>query len=91
MLLELLPQKARGATTLVVTICGAVVLAVLVGVSFKILSMLYAFDQRSLGLDIPLWIPQGFVTGGLFLQVSILVLKAIGTAERTSREGRGAE
>jgi TRAP-type C4-dicarboxylate transport system permease small subunit len=91
LLLELLPQKAKGAATLVVTICGAAVLAILVAVSFKVLSMLYAFDQRSLALEIPLWIPQGFVTGGLFLQVGILVLKAIGTPERTSREGRGAE
>jgi len=50
---------------------------VLDSVSFRIVSMLYAFDQRSLALEAPLWIPQGFVSVGLLLIAVMLVLRAV--------------
>lgn len=42
--------------------------------------MLYAFDQRSDALHLPVWIPQSFLTGGLALTAILIV-----AAEITSR------
>jgi len=74
---ESLPPAARKIAAGVVGVASVVVLAVLDNVSFRIVSMLYAFDQRSLALEAPLWIPQGFVSVGLLLIAVMLVLRAV--------------
>jgi TRAP-type C4-dicarboxylate transport system permease small subunit len=43
--------------------------------SFEIVSTLYAFDQRSEAMDIPVWIPQGFLTVGFLLMALMLILR----------------
>jgi TRAP-type C4-dicarboxylate transport system permease small subunit len=77
LLVEHLPPAARRIAAGVVGVSALVVLAVLDQVSFRIVSMLYAFDQRSLALEVPLWIPQGFVSVGLLLIALMLVLRAL--------------
>ena len=74
---EFLPPAARRIAALVVGVASVIVLAMLDSVSFRIVSMLYGFDQRSLALEMPLWIPQGFVSVGLLLIAVMLVLRAI--------------
>jgi len=83
LLTEFLPPAARKATAIVVGIAGVIILGVLDSVSFRIVSMLYAFDQRSLAVEMPLWIPQGFVSVGLLLIAVMIVLRAV-TAPRSA-------
>jgi TRAP-type C4-dicarboxylate transport system permease small subunit len=49
------------------TAISAVVLMIVSLAGYQIVSMLYLFDQRSDALHLPMWIPQGFVVGGLAL------------------------
>jgi TRAP-type C4-dicarboxylate transport system permease small subunit len=77
LLTERLGPRLRVAAAAAVSLAGILVLATLAVVSFRIVSMLYAFDQRSLALDVPLWIPQGFVAVGLVLMIVMTVLKII--------------
>lgn len=51
------------------------VLAVISIVSFEIVSTLYAFDQRSDALELPIWIPQSFVTIGSALMAVMIILR----------------
>jgi TRAP-type C4-dicarboxylate transport system permease small subunit len=74
---EFLPPAVRKIAAGVVGVAALIVLVVLDQVSFRIVSMLYAFDQRSLALEVPLWIPQGFVSVGLLLMAVMLVLRAL--------------
>jgi len=77
LLVDRLGPRSRLAAAVVVALCTVVVLTVLAIVNFRIVSMLYAFDQRSLALDLPLFIPQGFVAVGLVLIVGLTVLRFV--------------
>lgn len=45
--------------------------------SLEIVSTLYGFDQRSDALELPVWIPQSFVTAGLALMALMLILRFV--------------
>jgi len=63
-----------------------VVLTIVVTSSWKVVSMLYGFDQRSEALEMPLWIPQSIVTIGLALNGLLLLASAILRPERKHSE-----
>jgi C4-dicarboxylate transporter DctQ subunit len=87
LLVDTLPSRLRFAAGVVIVVCIVLVLMVLAAVNFRIVSMLYAFDQRSLALGIPLFIPQGFVAVGLALIVGLTVLKFMLSLRRSSSLG----
>lgn len=60
------PLWRRIAKTLVTAASMVVLLAVVVA-SYRIVALLYSFDQRTDALEWPMWIPQSFVTIGLAL------------------------
>jgi len=82
LLVERLTPRMQLIAAIVVSIVTVVIVAILAAVTFRIVSMLYAFDQRSLALDVPLWIPQGFVAVGLALIVILTGLKTITAIQR---------
>jgi TRAP-type C4-dicarboxylate transport system permease small subunit len=43
--------------------------------SLEIVSTLYGFDQRSDALELPVWIPQSFLTAGFALMAVMLILR----------------
>jgi TRAP-type C4-dicarboxylate transport system permease small subunit len=45
--------------------------------SYRIVSLLYSFDQRSDALELPSWIPQSFVTVGLGLMAVVIAIKLL--------------
>jgi TRAP-type C4-dicarboxylate transport system permease small subunit len=45
--------------------------------SYRIVSLLYSFDQRSDALELPSWIPQSFVTAGLGLMALVIFIKLL--------------
>jgi TRAP-type C4-dicarboxylate transport system permease small subunit len=63
------------AAAFVTGLLAVSVLVVTSVVSFEIVSTLYAFDQRSDALELPIWIPQSFVTIGSALMAVMLLLR----------------
>jgi TRAP-type C4-dicarboxylate transport system permease small subunit len=49
------------------TAVSVVALTIVSVAGYQIVSMLHLFDQRSDALHLPMWIPQGFLVGGLAL------------------------
>ena len=84
-----LPAAARQWTHVLVTATSVLVLATIAWAGFTTVSMLYAFDQRSDALNVPMWIPQSFVAGGMALNAALLILRlaadtmALGAAPRS--------
>lgn len=68
-----------------VATASVLVLGTIAWAGFTTVSLLYAFDQRSDALDLPMWIPQSFVAGGMALNAALLILRlaADATAPRT--------
>lgn len=70
------PGLQRVARTLVTIASMAVLLTVTVA-SYRIVSLLYSFDQRTDALDAPMWIPQSFVTIGLALIALLMGVRLV--------------
>jgi TRAP-type C4-dicarboxylate transport system permease small subunit len=66
-LIDHAPFKARWALIVFGAVISVVVLTIAAVAGYQIVSMLYLFDQRSDALHLPMWIPQGFLVGGLTL------------------------
>jgi TRAP-type C4-dicarboxylate transport system permease small subunit len=66
-LIDHTPFATRKALLVVGTAISVVVLMIVALAGYQIVSMLYLFDQRSDALHLPMWIPQGFLVGGLAL------------------------
>ena len=64
----------------IASLISVVILLIVAFAGSYIVTMLYAFDQRSDALHLPVWIPQSFLTGGLALTAILIV-----AAEITSR------
>jgi TRAP-type C4-dicarboxylate transport system permease small subunit len=69
--IEALVDNAAPGTRRALIVFGAVisvaVLTLVAVAGYQIVFMLYLFDQRSDALHLPMWIPQGFLVGGLAL------------------------
>jgi TRAP-type C4-dicarboxylate transport system permease small subunit len=70
-----LPLIWRRAAAFVTGVLAVSVLLVISVVSFEIVSTLYVFDQRSDALELPVWIPQSFVTIGSALMAVMMILR----------------
>lgn len=70
-----LPPIWQRMATFVVGLLSISVLLVISLVSFEIVSTLYAFDQRSEALELPVWIPQSAVTIGSALMAVMMLLR----------------
>lgn len=57
----------RRALVAISALVSIVVILLVSNAGYHIVAMLKAFDQRSDALHFPVWIPQGFLTGGLAL------------------------
>jgi TRAP-type C4-dicarboxylate transport system permease small subunit len=66
-LIDHAPFAAHRALIAFGTAVSVVVLTIVAVAGYRIVSMLYLFDQRSDALHLPMWIPQGFLVGGLAL------------------------
>jgi TRAP-type C4-dicarboxylate transport system permease small subunit len=70
-----LPPVLKRAATFATGLVAVLVLGLITYGSFEIVSTLYGFDQRSDALELPVWIPQSFVTVGLALMAVMLILR----------------
>jgi TRAP-type C4-dicarboxylate transport system permease small subunit len=62
----------RRALVTVAAVISIFVLCVVAVAGLNIVAVLYAFDQRSDALHLPMWIPQAFLTGGLALTAGLI-------------------
>jgi TRAP-type C4-dicarboxylate transport system permease small subunit len=72
-LIDFVPIAARRWLIAIVAIISTVVLAIVAVAGYRIVTMLYLFDQRSDALHMPMWIPQAFLVGGLALMAVMFV------------------
>jgi TRAP-type C4-dicarboxylate transport system permease small subunit len=85
-----MPVPLRWCARFIVLGVMVVVLSIVVTSSWNVISMLYAFDQRSEALEIPLWIPQSIVTIGLTLNGLLILASAILRPEGKSEHPEAA-
>jgi TRAP-type C4-dicarboxylate transport system permease small subunit len=71
------PPRLRYAARIVAALTSIVILSVVTMASYRIVSLLYSFDQRSDALELPSWIPQSFVTIGLGLMAVVIAIKLL--------------
>ena len=88
-LVDWLPPIWQRGVAFITGLLAVSVLLVICVVSFEIVSTLYAFDQRSEALELPVWIPQSFVTGGSALMAVMMILR-FGCALQSSTQGDSA-
>lgn len=77
LLVQRLPPTARrlaalASAALTIGVCGVVASS-----SYEVVSLLFAFDQRSDALEMPVWIPQACVLVGLSLTALLTLLRLI--------------
>ncbi len=83
-----LPERAGRWTHWLVAAVSVLVMATIAWAGFAVVSLLYAFDQRSDALELPMWIPQSFEAAGMTVNAALLILRlaaditAQGTAKR---------
>jgi TRAP-type C4-dicarboxylate transport system permease small subunit len=75
LLVEWLPPPLGRAATFMTGLIAILVLGLISYGSFEIVSTLYAFDQRSEALELPVWIPQSFLTIGFAMMALMLILR----------------
>lgn len=65
--IDFAPIAARRWLIAIMAVISTLVLTIVAAAGYRIVAMLYLFDQRSDALHIPMWIPQAFLAGGLAL------------------------
>lgn len=83
-----MPVPLRRCARFIMLSVMVFVLVIVVASSGKVISMLFAFDQRSEAMELPLWIPQSFVTVGLALNGLLILVSAILTPEEKTEHIR---
>ena len=71
------PPRWRRSLAVVSTLLLAAVLAPVVLASYRVVSLLFEFDQRSDALHLPMWIAQGVIPAALMLIIVMSVLAAL--------------
>jgi len=77
MLVRRLPLVWRKASIIASATISVVLLLTLSVASSEVVSALYRFDQRSVALEFPMWIPQGSVTAGFIMMAVMIVLRLV--------------
>lgn len=77
LLVEQFPPPMRMAAALLTAALTTGIAVAVAFSSFDVVSQLYAFDQRSDAMEMPVWIAQSAVLLGLFLIAAMTVLRLI--------------
>lgn len=77
MLVRRLPPVWQKSAIIVGALISVVLLLTLSSASLQVVSTLYGFDQRSVALNLPMWIPQGGVIVGFVMMAVMIVLRLI--------------
>jgi C4-dicarboxylate transporter DctQ subunit len=72
---DMAPRRWRKGLGVMATLVVAAVLGPVVLASYRVVSLLFSFDQRSDALHLPIWIPQSVVPAGLLLITAMLLLR----------------
>ena len=83
--LDFAPPARRKVLEIVSTLVLAAVLVPVVLASFRVVSLLFDFDQRSDALHLPMWIPQSVIPISLLLIVLMSLLRIL--AQLTGADG----
>ncbi len=75
LLLEVFTPKVRRVLDAIIALFSIGALLYIDRASFSIVQRLFEFEQRSLALEVPLWIPQIFVAGGFLVMAIIIALR----------------
>lgn len=62
----------RRSLIVIASVVAIAIVAIVAAAGYRIVSMLYLFDQRSDALHLPMWIPQAFLVGGLALTAAMI-------------------
>jgi TRAP-type C4-dicarboxylate transport system permease small subunit len=71
------PPRVQFVARIIAALASIGLLTVVTVASYRIVSLLYSFDQRSDALELPSWIPQSFVTVGLGLMAVVIAIKLL--------------
>jgi TRAP-type C4-dicarboxylate transport system permease small subunit len=75
--LDFAPPARRKFLEIISTLVLAAVLVPVVLASFRVVSLLFDFDQRSDALHLPMWIPQSVIPVSLLLIVAMSLLRIL--------------
>jgi TRAP-type C4-dicarboxylate transport system permease small subunit len=80
------PPQLRAIVGIFIAVMTAGLMITVAYFGFNTVSLLFAFDQRSDALELPMWIPQSVVAGGLALSSLVIFLRLIagGSASRSA-------
>ena len=73
--IKMVPDRWRRPLHIVSSLIVAGILIPVVIASYRVVSSLFQFDQRSDALELPIWIPQSVVPGSLLLIVLMSILR----------------
>jgi len=82
-LTELLKPRVKATVNVVVTLLGVSALGLIINASLVTIERLYRYEQLSLALEAPLWIPQSFVSIGLAI-VAVMMLARLWVPRKAS-------
>ncbi|WP_170149748.1 TRAP transporter small permease [Rhodoplanes roseus] len=74
---EKLPERLRRSALVLGGVIAIAVLGTVGVVGLDVVTTLYAFDQRSDALEMPIWIPQSVVSGGMLLMAFMVALRLV--------------
>lgn len=73
--IEQMPATYRRAAIVITGLFSAGILGLLAINSFQVVSLLFRFNQKSVALEFPMWIPQGCVLAGFVLIAFMILLR----------------
>lgn len=73
--IERMPPAYRKAAIVATGLFSAAILGLLALNSFRVVSLLFRFNQKSAALEFPMWIPQGCVLAGFVLIAFMILLR----------------
>jgi C4-dicarboxylate transporter DctQ subunit len=88
--LDFAPPARRKILHVISTLVLAAVLVPVVLASFRVVSLLFDFDQRSDALHLPMWIPQSVIPISLLLIVLISLLRVFVQIRGADDDGKDA-
>jgi C4-dicarboxylate transporter DctQ subunit len=89
---NLAPPNWRRSLDVLATLLTAAVLVPVILASYRVVGLLFSFEQRSDALHLPIWIPQSVVPAALLLIVAISLLRLLvrTQADQADRPPSGA-
>jgi C4-dicarboxylate transporter DctQ subunit len=90
--LNVAPPRWRRSLDVLATLLTAAVLVPVILASYRVVGLLFSFEQRSDALHLPIWIPQSVVPAALLLIVAISLLRLLvrRQADQADRPPSGA-